>query len=339
MEYRSSDQVLKELQENRYKPVYILHGEEAYFIDEISDFIEKNALTEAEKAFNQVVVYGREVEFKQIYDEARQFPMMAQRRVVIVKEAQDLKQLKELERYISAPADQTVLVLCHKNKNIDGRIKWVKLAKKDPNLVIFNSLPIKDWNLSQWINQYLRNKNRKITPKANQMLCEYLGTDIKKLVNEIAKVELNVGIEKVIDEDDIEKHVGISKEYNVFELLKALNYRSMDKSLFIAQNLMDNIKKNPLPMLLSPMSTNFMRVLIVQRNIRSRDEELAKMINTFKGFVRDIRIGAKSYKETSIRKIITLIKETDAKSKGVGNRSTEHQEMFKELVLNILLLP
>ncbi len=339
MEYKTADHILTELKQGKYRPIYILHGEEAYFIDEITDYIEAHALTDSEKAFNQVVIYGRDANFKTLIDEARQYPMMSQRRVVILKEAQDMVDLKEMGSYIASPSDMTVMVIAYKNKKIDGRITWVKDAKKSPHIAMLHSAAVREYNLSKWINEYLRSKNRKIAPDANMLLAEYLGTDLKKLVNEISKVELNIPTGKMIEVADVEKYIGISKEYNIFALLKELNKRDPYKVHIILQNLVDNIHKNPVQMMIPAMNNHFQRIHITHHHARTADAQLAKLLKVGPYFVKEYKEAIKYYTEPQVRKVFKLLCRYDGQSKGMGRRSgTPPGELFKELVLQILYI-
>ena len=336
MIYSDANHILKELNEGTIKPVYILHGLESYYIDLIVHWIEKNILTEGEKAFNQVVTYGRDIEIKQIYDEARQFPMMSDRRVVIIKEAQDLKDLKLLDSYMSSPVNHTVLVIAHMNKKLDGRMSWMSTAKKSPHIVYFLSEPIKDYKLNGWLNGYMRSKGRKIDNQANQMLCEYLGTDLKKLVNEIEKIELNIAADKMIDAKDVERYVGISKDYNVFELIKALSHVDRPKAFFITDILVSNIKRNPIQMLLPNLFNHFQRILILsQMNARSEDK-IAQTLKIPKFTVREYIAACQHYSPISLREILAYIADIDLKSKGVGNRQNDPGELMRDVIQRIL---
>lgn len=336
MEYKSSEQILNDLRQGSYRPVYILHGEESFFIDQISDYIEANALTDGEKAFNQMVLYGKDIICRQIYDEARQYPMMSQRRVVIIKEAQDLKDLKELSNYISAPADHTVLVIAHKNKKVDGRISWLKEAKKAPNVVVLASTPVRDYQLGAWVKGYLQSRKRSITNDANQLLCEYLGTDLKKLVNEISKMELNLPADKTIDASDIEKYVGISKEYNVFELTKALSAKDNRRAHAICDNLCQNMHKSPIQMMIPAISNHFQKAHIIKRIGNKSDQQLAQMIGVSPYAIKDSKLAARNYSEPGLRSILYLLKEADGKSKGVNQRKAQPETILFDIVSQTL---
>ncbi len=336
MIYTNPDQILNELKSGTIKPIYILHGEESYYIDLIVQEIEQNVLNDAEKSFNQVVVYGRDIEMKTVHNEARQFPMMSQRRVVIIKEAQDMKELKQLGDYIENPVRHTLLVISHVNKKIDGRMSWISKAKKSPHIVLFHSEPVRDYKLNAWLNNFLRTKSRKISPQANQLLCEYLGNDLKKLVNEVEKIELNLAADKMIDATDVERYVGISKDYNIFELLKALSYVDKPKAFFITDNLVSNIKKYPIQMLLPSLFTHFQRLLILSQANTNDDDRLAQMMKVPKFTLKEFHIAKTKYRQDKIKKIINVISIADIKSKGVGDRRNEPGELLKDVIHEIL---
>ena len=233
--------IISDLKKGNYKPIYFLHGEEAYYIDAITKYIEEHALTDAEKAFNQIVLYGKDVDFKNVVDNARQFPMMANRRVVIVKEAKDMKGLDKLGSYFEHPSDQTVLVIAHKHKKLDGRSKLSKVLKK--SAVVFESKPIRDYKIAEWISNYVREQGFKIDGRSSILLGEYLGTDLSKITNEIAKLTVNLEAGKTIDADLIHDKIEISKDFNVFELQNALGKKDLAKSFLITDYFTKNIKK------------------------------------------------------------------------------------------------
>ena len=336
MIYTEPDQIINEIRSGSPKPVYILHGEEPYYIDQIVGEVESAVLTDAEKAFNQVVVYGRDIDIKTLQDEARQFPMMSQRRVVIIKEAQAFKDIKVLDGYIEHPIQHTVLVIAHPNKKLDGRWSWVSKAKKSPHIVFFHSEPVRPHRLGAWLTNYLRSKSRKIDARANQLLCEYLGSDLKKLVNEIEKIELNVGSDKVIDADDVERYVGISKEYNVFELLKQLSYVNKSKAFQITDNLARNIKKNPIQMIIPSLFNHFQRLLILTQATTNNEKQLASIMKVPPFAVKEFIAAKSKYPPDKIRHILSAISEADLKSKGVGSRRNDPAELLRELIQEIL---
>lgn len=220
-------QIIGDLKKKQYQPVYFLHGNESYFIDAIADYIEKNVLSDGEKSFNQTILYGKEIEFKQVVDTARRYPMMAPHQVVIIKEAQEMRTLKELATYIEQPAQTTILVICHKHKRFDSRTKLGKLLKK--KAVVFEAKKLYDNQLPDWIHNYLQDKGFSIKPAATALIAEYLGTDLSKVVNEMDKLAINLPRGTNITQQHIQSNIGISKDYNVFELQKALGQKQVTK--------------------------------------------------------------------------------------------------------------
>lgn len=327
--------IISDLKKGKYQPIYFLHGEEGYYIDAITKYIEQNALTDAEKAFNQVVMYGKEVDFKNVVDNARQFPMMAQRRVVILKEAKDMRSLDKMESYFERPSDQTVLVIAHKHKKLDGRSKLSKVLKK--NAVVFESKSVRDYKIAEWISSYVSEIGFKIDGRSSMLLGEYLGTDLSKITNEIAKLIVNLEKGSTIDAKLIQEKIEISKDFNIFELQNALGKRDVAKSFLITNYFAKNIKKHPLVMLNSSLYNYFLKVLLTGRNLNMSDQQLAKIIklpNSF--FVKDYKQAARNYSISSLVQIFEFIKEADARSKGIGNRSTPQEALLKELVFKIL---
>ncbi len=327
--------IISDLKKGNYKPIYFLHGEEAYYIDAISKYIEKHALTEAEKAFNQIVLYGKDIDFKNVIDNARQFPMMANRRVVIIKEAKDMKGMDMLASYFEKPSDQTVLVIAHKHKKLDGRSKLAKVIKK--NAVVFESKPVRDYKIAEWISNYVREQGYSIDGKSSMLLGEYLGTDLSKITNEITKLTVNLEKGNTIDANLIHDKIEISKDFNIFELQNALGKKDTAKSFLITDYFTKNIKKHPLVMLNGSLYNYFVKVLLTAKNINKSDQEIAskiKLPNAF--FVKDYKVAARNYNLSSLVKIFDYIKDADARSKGIGNRSTPPEAILTELVYKIL---
>jgi len=335
MEYSSAEALITDIKSDRVLPVYVLSGREPFAIDQVVSHVENNLLNDAEKAFNMSVLYGRDIDAKQIFDHARQFPMMAERRVVIIKEAQQLRDIKGLEPYIQNPSPQTVLVIAHKKK-IDGRIKWVKSAKKQDNVGMLISEPISDYKMAGWVKKYVAAQKLKITPEATEMICQYLGTDLKKVTNEIEKVKLNLGESKTIDVAQIEKYIGVSRDYDIYALLKALSAGDISRVQVIAQNIESNEKKLPLQMIIPGMAAYFEKVLIVAQNFKKDDRTIGGMIGAYSSFVTEYRNMAKMYGYNGLIKVYSLLVQADAQSKGVDRRRPEG--ILKELIGKIILL-
>lgn len=334
MEVKSDKDVMKALKAKDYMPVYVLHGEEPFFIDQITSYIEKNVLNEGEKAFNMSVLYGRDVDSKQILDHARQFPMMSPWRVVIVKEAQGIKDLKQLESYMASPSPQTILVLAHKKK-LDGRIKWVKDAKKADNICMMSSAVVPEYKLSKWISSYLKAEKLSASPEAIEMIANHLGNDLKKVTNEISKIKINIDQGTLIEESHIEKYVGVSKDYDIYALLKALSQGNISRVHEITYNIEANEKVQPLPMIIPGMAAYFERVLIVAQHLKKDDRSLASMIGVYDSFVKEYRMMANRFGLARLIKIYELLVKADGYAKGYGRKGSTG--ILKELIGTILL--
>jgi len=326
--------VIKELKSGKYEPIYFLYGEESYFIDQISDYIEENALDESERDFNQTILYGKDVDEQTVVATAKRFPMMSERNVVIVKEAQYLKKLEEFESYIDNPLPSTVLVLCYKHKGPDGRKAVTKKLKS--KTVFVESKKLYDNQVPQWIDGYVKLKGGKIDPKATYLLAEYLGTDLQKISNEIDKLFISIDKSKEISTKDIEENIGISKDYNVFELNTAIGQMDIDKANRIVFNMASNEKDNPIQLVVGAVFGYFTKLLHLHTNKNKDQKELARIMGVHPFFMKEYQFAAKYYPIKRIVKVIDILKEYDLKSKGVGNSSTSSGELMKEMVFKIM---
>jgi DNA polymerase III subunit delta len=332
----SFENILLDLKNKIYSPVYFLYGEESYFIDVISDYIEENVLSEIEKEFNQTIIYGKDTDVPTLTSYARRFPMMSTYQVILVKEAQDLNKIEELEPYILNPMESTLLVLCYKYEKIDRRKSIFKSIEKKG--ILFESARIYDNKVPDWIAEYVRKQNYSISAKACHLLAEFLGNDISKIVNEISKLVINVPEKQEITEEYVEKNIGISKDYNVFELQKALGRKDVLKANQIINYFAANPRDNPLVKVIPLLFSFFSKILIYQ-NLpdKSRNNAAAALsINPF--FVMDYQQAAGSYSPGKVISVISLLREYDLKSKGVDNNGTSFPdgELMKELIFRIL---
>ena len=327
--------ILKDLKAKIYKPVYLLMGEESYYIDQITNYIAANILTDAEKAFNQLTLYGKDVDVPAIINAARKFPMMATHQVIIVKEAQNLKTINELEVYLHAPQKSTILVVAVKHKPLDKRTKFYKKAEEIGE--VFESGKLYDSDIPQWITAFLKAKDIAISEKAAFLLKEYLGNDLSKIANELDKLMITLPAgSKTINDDNVVQNIGISKDYNTFELNKAISNREMHKAMMIADHFDRNPKDNPLVLTIISLFNHFSKVLVYHMlKDKSKESVAAKLkINPF--FVNDYKIAAQNYNATKTVQIINLLREYDMKSKGWGGNSSSDGELLKELLLKIL---
>jgi len=331
----TAENILTELRKKVYAPVYLLMGEESYYIDVISDFIQNNALDEIQREFDQTVLYGKETDMRTVINAAKRYPMMAPHQVVIVKEAQLIKDWDNLLFYLLQPSKSTILVLCYKYGTPDGRKKWFAELKKTG--IVFESPKVRDYEINAWISNYAKSKGLLIDEKAVAMLGEYLGTDLSKIANELDKLLITkpAGSERITPEI-IEKNIGISKDYNVFELQAALINRNVLKANRIVRYFSENKKANPLVMVLSQLF-GFFSNLMLYHYLPDKSQMTAASelkINPF--FVKDYQKAAQVFGAWKTMFIISYIRETDARSKGVDNASADEGDLLKELIFKIL---
>lgn len=329
------NQIVSDIRDGNLKPIYFLMGEEPYYIDKISDFIEDHVLDESEKGFNQIVMYGRDVSVEEIIASAKRFPMMAERQVLIVKEAQDLSRtIEKLVPYIENPQPTTVLVLNYKYKKIDKRKKLYKATAK--NGLIFESKPLYENQVADWIRGVLGGKKYQAEPKAAQMLVEFLGTNLSKISNELDKLMSIVPQGTIITPDHIEQHIGISKDFNNFELRKAIGEKNILKANRIIHYFAQNPRHNPLVMTISLLNSFFTQLLIFHGLKNKSREYVAKALGIRPYFVNDYSTAAKYYPMKKVAQIIHLLRDADMKSKGVNANNQSQSDILKELLFKIM---
>ena len=328
------DQILSDLHKKNFAPIYFLTGEEPYFIDMISDTIENEALDEADRAFNQIVLYGRDVDVETIANHARSFPMMGERMVVIVKEAQDVKNLEEFEKYLDTIPETTLLVFAYKYKKFDKR---KTLAKKiDKKGVWFESKKLYDSNIPGWIQNYLKGEGYSITPKANQMLADYLGTDLHKIANELKKLIIALPKKKSIDDADVERNIGISKDYNGFELQNAIGSRDVLKANRIVNYFGDNGKDNPLLVTVITLYGYFTKLIKLHTTQDKSQGNLASVLGVNPFFVKDYLAAARNYPPATCIRCISILREFDMKSKGYDSGEVSEKDLYREMIFKLM---
>ena len=333
----SFDGILSDLRNRIFKPVYFLAGEEPYFIDIISDYIEEKVLSEADKAFNQIIIYGDDTNIAAIIDTARRFPMMASHQVVIVKEAQSLKKIEDLAFYLEKPLQSTILVFCYKYKSLDKRTKLHKML--ETTAVYFESPRLRDYQIPAWIESYLMKKGIKTEPSASAMLTEYLGTDLHKIANELEKLMITLPAGKpVITNALIEKNIGISKDYNNFELQKAVGERNILKANMIVKYFSDNPKDNPLTLTIASLFSFYSKLLTYHYLADKSKNNVAASLKVNPFFVKDYESAALKYNAKKTVQVISLLRTFDMKSKGFGDAGTEPGDLLKEMIYRILHL-
>lgn len=329
------DQILSSLKRKEYKPVYMLMGDEAFYIDRISDFIEENVLSEDEKAFNQTILYGKDSSLSEIIMAAKRYPMMSQYQVIIVKEAQHIKNFDDLQFYLQNPLTSTLLVFCHKYGKLDGRKKSTQEIEKKG--LLFESKKLFDNQVSGWIESYVKSMNVAIDAKASTMLAEYLGNDLTRIVHEVEKLLITKPKEQnSITPELIERNIGISKDYNNFELVNALTQKEILKSNRIVEYFGKNNKNNPLIVTITVLF-NFFSNLLLYHSLKDKSQmNVASELKINPYFVKDFQQAATGYNSAKVIQIISDIRKTDVQSKGFGNSSISDYDLLKELVFKIL---
>jgi DNA polymerase III subunit delta len=329
------EEIMSDLKNRIYKPVYFLAGEEPYYIDIITNYIEEKVLPEDEKAFNQMVLYGEDTTIQSVIETSRRFPMMSNHQVIIVKEAQALKRIDDLIYYLEKPLLSTILVFNYKYKVLDKRTKLYKLM--DSSAVYFESNKLRDYQVPPWIERYLMLKGIKTEPNASAMLTEYLGTDLHKIVNELDKLLINLPAGRpVISTDLVEKNIGISKDYNNFELQKALGEKNILKANMIINYFSQNPKDNPANLTIASLFSYFTKVLTYHYLTDKSKNNVASVLKINPYFVKDYETAASKYSAKKTVEIVSLLRTYDMKSKGFGDLSSSPGDLLKELVYKIL---
>jgi len=334
--------LLKDLKNRKYKPIYLLHGEEPYYIDLVSNFVEHKLLPDAEKGFNQTVFYGKDTDIMSVLNASKRYPMMADYQVVLIKEAQDMKWGNEdpdkkginpVLSYLENPLQSTILVFCYKYGKFDKRKKTYKAIEK--NGLVFESSPLYDNKIPAWIEDFLGEKNYRISQQATFILSEYLGNDLSKIANELEKLMLNIPPGQEITLKQIQDNIGISKEYNVFELQTALSKKDTLKANQIINYFEANPKANPIVLVLGNLNNFFTKVLLYHYVKDKSPQNLARELGVSPYFIKDYEQAARSYNYGKTMQIISYLREYDVKSKGVES-ITDHGGLMKELLFKIL---
>lgn len=332
--------VLTDLKAGKFAPVYFLQGEESFYIDLISDYIEKNALTEAEKGFNQVIVYGKDTTMASLLTHARRFPMMAQRQVVIVKEAQEIQDLNKetgnrlLLDYLQKQVPSTVLVFCHKHKTLDKRKEAGK--KIDQLAVCITTKKLYDNQLPEFVLEYARQNKITIDERAVAALCEFVGNDLHRLANELDKLVISLAPGEPITAEKVMSQVGISKEYNIFELQKAIIQRDTLLANKIVNYFESNTKKNPVIPVVAFLFSFFSKLLVATQAADKSDKGLASELKISPYAVRDYSLALRHFPPLKIVDNISFLREADLRLKGVDTGSMDDGQIFRELIFKLM---
>ncbi|MCU0417285.1 MAG: DNA polymerase III subunit delta [Cytophagaceae bacterium] len=337
----SPDSVMKDLKSGKYAPIYFLHGEEPYYVDWIANYIEQHCLQETEKSFNQTIVYGKDTTVSAVIQAARKFPMFSDRQVVIVKEAQELSGLfkeeneKLVAAYMENPLPSTVLVFCHKYKKIDSRKKLSKSIQA--HAVVVESSKLYDNQIEAWVSNLITEKGLKITPQATKLIAESIGNDLSRIANEIDKLKINIKqVDKPIDENLVEEYIGVSKEYNVFELQKAIGEKNTLKVFTIIRYFALNPKVAPPIMVIANLYTYFVKLLMLHSSADKSKEAVAKLLSVHPFFVSEYITASKLYSKDKCVACIHYLREADKMVKGYGYPTMEEDAILSELLYKIL---
>lgn len=333
----SYEEIISDLRKRIFKPVYFLAGEEPYYIDLITDHIEQNVLPEADRPFNQMVLYGEDTTVSDIIEVSRRYPMMATHQVVIVKEAQSVRKIEELAIYIERPLPSTILVINYKYRTLDKRTRLARLL--DNHAVYFESNKLRGYQIPGWIERFLMGEGIKSEPDVSVMLGEYLGNDLHKIVNELNKLIITLPSDKpVISTRLVEKNIGISKDYNNFELQKAVGERNILKANMIVNHFASNPRDNPLPLTIASLFSYFSKLLTYHYLTDKSKNSVAAALKINPYFVRDYETAAMTYSVTKTLQVVSLLRIFDMKSKGAGDVGSEAGDLLRELVFKILHL-
>lgn len=328
------EHILSDLRKGTYKPVYWLEGEEDYFIDEVIDFAENNILSESEKGFNLTTFYGRDTDWADVVNACRRYPMFSEKQVVLLKEGQSMKGIEKLEAYVEKPLTSTLLFVSYKGKKVDGRTKLAKVLKDKG--VVLTTKKLYDNELPDWTSKVVKSKGFSITNKALHLLIDHIGNDLSRINNEIDKIILNLQIRKEINEDDIENYVGISKEYNVFELQDALAKKDLYKAIRIAQYFESNPKAGPLQLIFPSIHSFFSKVQLIHTTPATNEKALAVQIGVPEWKIRDYLGAAQRYSLQSAEKNMIILHQYNLKSIGINDSGTEDALLLKDMLVKMI---
>ena len=326
--------IIKDIIAGNLSPIYLLHGEESFYIDEIVKAAEVHILDEGQKSFNYTQVYGKDADPESLGNALRRFPMMAPYQLIVLKEAKEMKGLMKLEDYVASPNPTTIFVIAYKHKKVDGRSAFLKSCKK--NGIVFESKALRDYQVGKWIGDYIKSKGFKANQQIQELIAESLGTNLSKVSNELDKLFINLPAGSEVTQDIVEKQIGISKDYNVFELTKALGLRDVLKSNKIINYFIANPKDHPM-VLINGAVFNFFSKLYMTHFLRGQgDAALASALRVSPFFVKEYRAAAQKYPLAKTEQIIDLISQYDLKSKGYENPFTSQGDLLREMVWKIL---
>lgn len=335
------EEVLKDLSVKKYAPIYFLQGNESYYIDKISNFIEKQVLSIPERSFNQSIFYGKDVSIRQILNQAKRFPVMADRQVVIIKEAQEITDLRTetakalLIAYCENPAQTTILVFCHKHKRLDSRTQLFK--KLQQSAIVVEAKKLYDHQIPAKIIEIVKDQGYRISPKATSIFAEHIGNDLTRIANELHKLLLNLEKDTEITERHITDYVGVSREFNTFELQSAIGAKNILKATQIVRFFANNPKEHPVIPTIALLFGYFSKLLLLHHSKDKSKSVLAKKLSVNPYFISDYEEASRNYPISKVIHVFSLLRRADLQSKGVNSNTKDH-EILKELVFKILYL-
>lgn len=330
----SAEKILGDWKKKLFKPVYWLEGEEDFYIDKIMNYAEHKLLPESEAGFNLTVFYGKDANWSDVVNACMRYPMFAERQVVLLKEAQQMKDIDKLEPYIEKPLSSTIFVVSYKEKTLDKRTKLYKTIKKDGE--VFTSEKVKDYKMVEWVTDYVAQQGFNMDQKAIILLVDFVGNDLSRITNEIEKITVNLGKRNTITEDDIEKYVGVSKEYNAFELQSAMSKKNLAKAITIIQYFESNPKAAPIQLVL-PALYGFFSKLYIIFGMADKSENAVKSLFYNNPFAAKEALGAmKLYGYEGVEKALLLLHEFNLKSVGVNDTGTSDGSLLKEMVVKMM---
>lgn len=328
------DAIIKAWKKKDFRPVYWLEGEEPYYIDQLIDFAENNIISEEEAAFNKMVFYGKDAGWSNVVNACMRYPMFGEKQLVLLKEAQQMKDIEKLENYIHKPLSSTILIVAYKEKKVDGRSKFGRYIKD--HTVYYSGTKIKDYELPGWVQGYLEQKGLKPTPKSIMLLADHIGNDLSRITNEIDKLCINLESRKDLNEDDIETYVGVSKEYNVFELQNAIGKKQLDKAIRIVQYFEQNPKAAPIQQILPALYAFFSKVYMLF-GINADDKTIASLTGIHFFVLKEFKYTANIYGYRGVESALLLLHQYNLKSIGINSTSTSDASLLKEVIFKIMI--
>lgn len=331
----SAEKIIAEWKKGIFKPVYWLEGEEPFFIDQVMNHAEHKILSEAEAGFNLTIFYGKDAEWASVVNACMRYPMFAERQVVLLKEAQQMRDIEKLERYIDNPTPTTVFVVSYKEKKVDGRLKFGKMVKQKTEF--FSTKKLYDSQLPEWAGQMVQHHGLSITPKALNLLVDHIGNDLSRIQNEIEKLAVNLGARKNVTEDDIENYIGVSKEFNVFELQTAIAQKDLAKTIRIIHYFEANPKAGPIQMILPALYNFFSKVYMIFGVQQPDEKSVASAIGVNPYFVRDYLGAARKYDYAGVERILLLLHQYNLRGVGVHDGGTSDAGLMKEMAVKMMV--